>query len=267
MIAVTAGWLGSRLARRSPAVWRPAAIACAGLMLFWPMMRLFPARMLHVLGSNVLIFVEVTGIVIPAAMLLTIASRHVRRDREGRWLYLLLAVCGLYFLRHASWMITPGVPDLGPTRFDGRVCLQSTGYTCVPASLVTLLSAHGIDASETEMARLSHVLVGRGTTDSHAVWALERKLAGRPIEVRYEMMDYRRLLSVPKPCIVPIDWGYFVSHMVPVLAANDDHVVLGDPLTGARVLQKEAFIDQWRGRGIFLRATGPGGALSHEDHF
>jgi hypothetical protein len=68
-------------------------------------------------------------------------------------------------------------------------------------------------------------------------------------------MDFERLKSVPKPCVVPIRWNYFVSHMVPVLAADDNSVRVGDPMNGVDVQTAAEFRKTWQGRGIYLLDT------------
>ncbi len=120
------------------------------------------------------------------------------------------------------------------------------------ASMVTTLKAYGIASTETEMAHLSHTEVNGGTTDSRAVAGLETKLVGQPIEVCYERMAYNRLKAVPKPCMVSIKWDYFVSHMVPVLEANDECVRVGDPLKGIYEMPVNEFRSVWHKSGIYL---------------
>lgn len=243
--------LGRRIGRARPRTWKTVAVVAAVFMLGWPLMRWSPAHALRLIGVRPLIFIEVTGIIIPAVLLFSIAALHVR-PRDRRALHLMLVVCGLYFVRSGFWMLGPQVPEWKTSRYADGVCRQSTGYTCVAASLVTLLRAHDIEAGETDMARLSYTEIGNGTTDSRAVYGLQRKLAGSPLEVRYEVMDYDRLQQIELPCVVPIEWGYFISHMVAVLAVKPDGVVVGDPLEGSREMDRKAFTRVWLRRGIYL---------------
>jgi hypothetical protein len=246
-------WTGRRLARARPRLARALAIAATISVLAWPLMRLYPARTLARLGTAVLMYIEVTGIVIPAVLLFSLAAYETRRARFRRLIQALLAVCVAYFLHHGWWMIARPVPDLGTCWLRGDTCYQSTPYTCVAASLVTLLRHHGIPATETQMARLSHTQVRGGTTDTRAVHALQHKLAGSPWKVRYAVMDYARLCRAPMPCVVSVRWGYAVSHMVPVLAADHAGVTLADPLTGVRHCTRQQFLADWHKRGIYLQ--------------
>jgi predicted double-glycine peptidase len=249
-LAVLVGlWFG----RQRASLWRGAGVVAVLMTLCWPLIRIWPVRAIAVVPLSVLVFVEITGIVVPVVFLFTVAARHLRHRSERRATWLLVAVCGVYFVRHGMWMVAPPVPEMRMARYVDGVCRQSTGYTCVAASLVTQLGFHGIDANETEMARLSYTMVDAGTTDLRAMYALEQKLAGSSLAARYERMDYDRLRAVPMPCLVAIDWGYFSSHMVPVLAVNEEGVVLGDPLTGPRTMARAAFEREWHRRGIYLK--------------
>lgn len=256
LLVFTAAWAGSRVARGRSYVWKPMAVASAATMLAWPMLRVWPTAGLDLLGAGIVVYLEQTGIVIPAALLFSIAAVHAARSSERRLIKWLIAVCLLFFVKCGLWMVRPEVPALPPMKWwNNEVCLQSTGYTCVAASLVTQLRAFGIDATETEMARLSLTEVNGGTTDTRAVLALQSKLDGRGYDVHYDTMTFEQLLASPKPCVVPIDWGYFASHMVPVMKADPRRVVLGDPLTGTRALSADDFRSIWKKRGIYIQRS------------
>lgn len=255
--AAAAAVAGLLVARTRPVVWKPVAVVATLAMLLWPLMRVFPAAVLAVLDAGIVIFIEVTGIVIPAALLFALASGVVQRARDRRALRLLMVVCAFYYVRSGFWMVRPPVPELRTAPCVDGVCCQSTDYTCVAASLVTLLHAYGIAATETEMARLSYTEVGNGATDTRAVYALQRKLAGRPFKVHYERwMTYERLIGLERPCIVPVKWGYFSSHMVPVLEADAESVLVGDPLGGPRRRARAAFEADWLHRAVYLVERG-----------
>lgn len=231
-----------------------ARAVCAGALvalLLWPLMRVFPAEPIALLGAPAVACVELTGLAIPAVLFFSLAARRVPKASDRRAILLLTAVAAVYFVRAGWWMISPGVSDLDPLRIDSRgICRQTTGYTCVAASMVTMLRANGVEATEEEMARLAHVEVGGGATDSRAIWALERRLAGTGLRPRYCKTDYAGLIAAPKPCLVQIGWGYFMSHMVPVMSADSERVVLGDPECGKREMTAEAFGGTWKGTVI-----------------
>jgi predicted double-glycine peptidase len=253
---VIAAVVGRRWARG--AVWMIAA--ALAVLVVWPLMRFFPVQPIRWLGASTVACVELTGLFVPAVLVFALAAMRVPRKSDARGLRLLIVICAVYFVRAGWWMVSSGVPDLGPTRMTDGVCRQTTSYTCAAASLVTLLAAHGIEATETEMARLSMTEVNGGTTDSRSVWALEKKVKDRGFSVRYEVADLAGLIAAPKPCAVQLDWAFFVSHMVPVMAADADKVRLGDPLEGVREVSAAEFMREWKGRLIsVVRAESASG--------
>lgn len=257
LLAAAAVALSPRIARKPKPVWAGACAIAFVAMLLWPTMRFCPATFVSVFGAPMVACTELTGLAIPAGLLFGVAAHHVPRPSDRRAIRLLLAIAGVYFITAGWWMVGPvfgigDVPDLGRTRFRGHICMQSTDYTCVAASMVTALRAHGIDATETEMARLSRTQVGRGATDSRALWALQTKLRGTGLVARYDSLDRAGLIAAPKPCLVQLNWGFFISHMVPVLAADEQTVTIGDPMEGERSMKWDAFLAQWKGQAILI---------------
>lgn len=256
VIALVAFFLAARVARARRWIWISVCVVSLGAMLLWPLMRVFPVHAIRWFGAGFVACVELTALAIPAVLLFGIAARHVPRKSDQRAILWLTAAAGLYFLKAGWWMLWSGLPAslaTAPTKFDPHgVCLQRTDYTCVAASIVTMLRARGIEADEVEMAALAHVQVGGGATDSRALWALEHKLRGTTLRASYQRLDYAGLVVASKPCLVQLDWGYFMSHMVPVMEANERIVVVGDPLTGRREMTIAAFQEKWKGLAITL---------------
>ncbi len=259
VIALVAFFLAARVARARRWTWISVCVGSLGAMLLWPLMRVLPVHAIRWFGAGFVACVELTALAIPAVMFFGIAGRHVPKKSDQRAILWLTAAAGLYFVKAGWWMLSSGVPAglaAAPTKFDPHgVCLQRTDYTCVAASMVTMLRARGIEADEVEMAALAHVQVGGGATDSRALWALEHKLRGTAFRASYRRLDHAGLVDAPKPCLVQLDWGYFMSHMVPVMEANDRIVVIGDPLTGRREMTVAAFGEKWKGLAITLDAA------------
>jgi hypothetical protein len=250
LLAVGAYFLAPQVAKAKKPVWITVCVASIAAILLWPLMRVFPVQPINVLTAEVMACIELTGLAIPGVLFFGIASRHVPKKSDRHAILLLTAVAALYFVKAGWWMLAPGVPDLGRTNIDpDGVCRQSTGYTCVAASMVTMLHAHGVAAEETEMARLAHTQVSGGATDSRTLWALQKKLDEK-WQITYERLDSDGLVRVPKPCLVQLDWGFFVSHMVPVMSATPQNVVIGDPLNGRREMSMEDFMKKWKGTAI-----------------
>ncbi len=240
------------IAKRPRAVWASVFVVSLALLLAWPLMRFRPTMFIELLSAPAASCIELTGIALPGVLLLAIAAYHVPKPSDAGALRLLLLVIAVYFVRAGWWMVSPAGSHLEPGKVDADgVVRQTTGSTCVAASMATLLRARGFDATEQAMADLAFV-DSTGATDSRAVWALQRFLTGRGGRVRYESMDYPALIAAPKPALVQLDWSFFYSHMVPVMEATDSQVVIGDPLTGLRTMKADAFMRAWKGQAIVV---------------
>jgi len=255
LLAAVAFVCAARIAKGSRRMWMGACAASLGLLLMWPLMRVFPVVFIDVLSAPAIACIELTGLAIPAVLLFGVASQQLPKVSDRRAVRWLSAVAAVYFVKAGWWMIAPGVGNVGPTKLDENgICRQTTGYTCVAASMVTMLRAHGISADEKEMAELAYTQVNGGATDSRTLWALERKLAGTGLRAEYRALDERGIIEAAKPFMVQLDWGFFISHMVPVMEATASQVVIGDPLNGERRVPMEEFMRKWKGMGIMLEA-------------
>lgn len=259
LLLAVGAFLGAMwLARKGKPVWVAACGVALGALLVWPLMRVFPVEPIELLGARVVACIELTGLAVPAGLLFGVASRRLPRASDRRAIVALSAVAAVYFVKAGWWMVAPGVAGIGATNVDAHgVCRQSTGYTCVAASMVTMLRAHGVLCEEEELARLAYTQVGGGATDSRALWALEQKLAGTGLRPAYRRLDGPGIIAAAKPCMVQLDWGFFVSHMVPVMSATPETVVIGDPLSGPREMSMAEFMRQWKGTAIMLVAAAP----------
>jgi predicted double-glycine peptidase len=251
-LAALAVALSAMIARQKRSVWLTICLLGLAMMLLWPLMRVFPTVAIDVLGAKWAACVEITGLFVPAALVFSVAARRVPRESDRRAVLALVVVAGAFFAWSGRWMLWHRLPDLGPTQMHANVCKQSTDYTCVAASMVTLLKARGIETSEQEMAERAFVQVGGGATDSRALWALERTLVGTGLKARYATMTLGELIAAEKPALVQLDWGFFTSHMVPVMHADEKSVTIGDPLMGLKVMAAGEFARLWKKQAIVV---------------
>ncbi|MBN2182703.1 MAG: hypothetical protein JW715_12395 [Sedimentisphaerales bacterium] len=140
------------------------------------------------------------------------------------------------------------------TRFsnDG-ICLQSTNYTCGPASAVTALSRLGIEAREGELAVLAYSSPQMGTADDLLARAIEKRYGNEGIRCSYRYFDSIEQLKQNCPTIAVVKHSFFVDHFIAVLEVTDDRVVVGDPIVGSYEYTYEQFRDKWRFVGIVLK--------------
>jgi predicted double-glycine peptidase len=203
----------------------------------------------------------------PCAVLLfaTAAVQVTPRNRRAVFL-MACATCGYVIIMQRWRLATPEAYAFERTMNNG-VCMQSSGYTCGAASMVTLLHQHGIEATEGEMAQLSGTIPDRGVTDMQAARALQRKLEalGRLERVRFVIVRDHDPESVPTPYIASIDYSFWFNHMICVLEVHDDRVIVGDPLVGLQVLAPDDFREQWLGVAIVIEGLDAADASRREE--
>jgi hypothetical protein len=179
------------------------------------------------------------------------------------------------------WGVAPRCLD----RWEGDFCVQTTDSTCTPACAATLLRAHGIVATEREMAALC--LTRKGTLWQGLYRGLKLKTAGTPWDVEVVRGPFEGLKSLgPGPAILAAGipgrsrvariyterYGWTPGEWHSVLFfgfRGDGRVAMGDPTPG---IGREDWSEDdlrvlWAGRGMRLvprhRTTGSGGGVSH----
>jgi hypothetical protein len=170
------------------------------------------------------------------------------------------------------WGVAPRCRD----RWDGNFCVQTTDLTCTAACAATLLNAHGIRATEQEMAELC--LTREGTQWQGLYRGLKLKTARTPwdVEVVLGGLDHLRALDhgpailaagVPRGAAVARiyteRYGWTPGEWHSVLFFGFRHqglVAMGDPTPdiGRENWTEEDLRVLWRGRGMRLipRDTG-----------
>ncbi len=122
------------------------------------------------------------------------------------------------------WMIAPPAEGALVAADARHHCPQSTGFTCVPASCVMVLSYWGITTTEREMATLCCTRE-TGTTTFNAYRGLAIKARGQGLRARI-----RRFAAADLPTDgTPLLWtdGYHAR----VLLVSDGRWIVHDPLT------------------------------------
>lgn len=138
------------------------------------------------------------------------------------------------------------------TKFYEDICVQSTQYTCGPASAATALKQFGIEAVEGEIAILAYTTPVLGTADNLLCRAIEKKYKSEGISCIYRPFDSIAQLKGICPVIAVIKFSFFCDHYVTVLEVSDDYVLIGDSLKGKEKLTYEEFKKKWRFTGIVV---------------
>lgn len=194
---------------------------------------------------------------LPFAVLFFACATHLVSRPNRKAMRIFASVLVVFVGVMTGWRLLPmPMKDFGRTMRDG-VCLQSSGYTCGAASLVTMLDRLQIEATEGEMAMLTGTIPGRGVTDFQAAYGLQQKLSSlaRPeIVAIVECADHNPL-NLTAPFLAGMKHSFWFDHMVCVLELRDDAVVIGDPLGGKRVMPLNIFREEWRGLAIVARGS------------
>lgn len=161
----------------------------------------------------------------------------------------------------------------GPTpttleRWNGEVCRQTTRATCSAASAATLLTLHGIPATEGEMAQLC-LTTHSGTQLLGLYRGLRIKTEGTPWKVVPFRGDLATLQKANRPAILTVgvdywqtsdpryvtDWGWVrgMFHTVVFMKfTKDGKVEIGDPGVGKEQWEEQGILDLWKGEGYWL---------------
>jgi hypothetical protein len=135
---------------------------------------------------------------------------------------------------------------------DG-VCLQSTDYTCGPASAITALRKLGLSAEEGNLAILSGTSSMTGTPPDMLAEVLQNNYGRDGLLVEYRIFKDISELKKAGLTLAVIKFGFMTDHYVTVLEVTDSEVVVGDPLNGLDRMSYADFRKIWRFSGIVLK--------------
>lgn len=138
------------------------------------------------------------------------------------------------------------------------VCLQTTDYTCGPASAVTALRKLGLPADEGPIAILSCTSAIEGTPPDMLAEGLNRRYATDGLTAECRVFHNIGELKAAGLTLAVIKFGFLVDHWVTVLSVTDSQVIVGDPNGGLSRLSYEDFAERWRFVGVVLRRQPPG---------
>lgn len=191
------------------------------------------------------------------------------RVSSGRWFIkgpLAVVLAGIMLWQSYGRFFGPTPRTL--ERWNGDVCRQTTRATCSAASAATLLSMHGIPATEGEMARLC-LTTDAGTQLLGLYRGLRIKTDGTGGKVVPFRGDLETLRQANRPAILTVgvdywqpadpryvaDWGWVrgMFHTVVFLGFTDDgKVEIGDPGVGRERWDERGIQDLWKGEGYWL---------------
>jgi len=157
----------------------------------------------------------------------------------------LLATTALCVVPFIKPIIGPFANDQLSENWAGDVCLQSTGSTCGPASLATVLNHLGTKLTEAVIVERAHTY--RNGTEA---WYLARIARAEGYHPKF---DFHQAYNpnVPTPCIAGVRLGA-IGHFIPILEITDTTVTIADPLRGKETLSRAELLDRYTFTGFYL---------------
>ena len=259
--------LGNRLAGGHRWVGNGLAIATVLLTLFYIRFAWDDIRLARLLPFSNLVIVG-NWLPLASTFLAGVVWRRIRHWRRVVGVAALW-IAGGYAAATPLLAKPPVCEDNWTPRRE--VCLQTTSATCTPACAATLLSLHGIQVTEGEMARLC-LTTSRGTNWTGLFRALKLKTHGSRYDVRVLSGSARDLLATLRtPAILsvglPMDtrpdsyyrtkwvWNPGEEHSVILLGFSKDgllQIIDPDNRIVFETWHRRDLEVLWRGQGMTL---------------
>ena len=191
-----------------------------------------------------------------ATLVLTTPLSRLPRARD-RYLVAFLMAIIVYFV--SIWPFLAPMFDRRQlsrlqTKLDGDgICLQTTPYTCGPASAVTALHKLGLGGDEGKIAILSCTCDQEGTPVDMLGDALQKEYGAKGLVVQCRAFHNIAELREAGLTLAVIKYSLIEDHWVAVLGVTDTEVIVGDPLAGLTHVSHEDFGRRWRYIGIVLQ--------------
>jgi len=171
-------------------------------------------------------------------------ARHSRHRERGKLTFaLVLLTLALFILR---WKMNFPIPlDSYEAQKAGEVILQTTGASCVPATVANILGTFGVEESERSMAAEMGTTI-RGTTHGRVALVLWQ----RGFECR--RVTASKIADVVPPAALTVDHAATgpESHMVGFMGMVGDAAEIWDPLFGQVLMSPEELAITWHGKAL-----------------
>jgi predicted double-glycine peptidase len=252
--------LGRWFSRRPSPYWTIGYFIPLGLIFAYALAFHFPAIMFLPPFSWMMMGLKkfaVLGFV--TTMVLTTPLSRVPQKRNR---IMICALMGVIVLFNAIWPFIAPMVDRWQlrglqTNLDkNAICLQTTDYTCGPASAVTVLRKLRLPADEGQIAILSCTSAQEGTPIDMLADGLNRQYAAQGLTAKCRVFHSVAELKPAGLTLAVVKYGFMVDHWVAVLEVTDSEVVIGDPLSGLDRLSYQDFSKKWRFVGIVVKRRG-----------
>lgn len=191
-----------------------------------------------------------------ATMVLTTPLSRVPKKRDRIVISILMAV--MVFAVSVWPFIVPAFERNTIARLQTHidangVCIQTTDFTCGPASAVTALRKLGLPGEEGKIGILSGTSSVVGTPPDMLAEALKNEYGKDGLMAEYRSFKDISELKQAGLTLAVIKYAFMVDHYVTVLEVTDTEVVVGDPIGGLRRMSYADFRNEWRFVGVALK--------------
>lgn len=261
LVAATGALVGYRFSRLGKPYWMLGYFIPLALILLYRVALVYPALAFMPPASWMMLGLrKYSALGFVAAMVLTTPLSRLPRKRERFLVGLFMVV--LVFVKSVWPFVAPLADRRQLARLHTRidvdgVCLQTTGYTCGPASAVTGLRKLGLPADEGRIAILSYTSSATGTEPDILAGVLQREYRKDGLGAEYRAFKDISELRQAGPTLAVVKFGFLVDHFVTVLGVTDTEVIVGDPLNGLDRMSHEDFVKKWRFSGVVLARQRP----------
>lgn len=174
------------------------------------------------------------------ALLLTIAFFHMPRSRRAIYLGFGLIPFVFFFMTIYN-SYTFDYNTLTPEKTKEGYYIQSTGFTCGPATGATVLKIFGIDLNEKDLAMQGKTTPMTGMNEFLLKKILNDALVAKSKKLKAVVKSYDSVNENDKkyPIIVTIKFNFFTAHWIIQLSETDQSIKIFDPLKGIDHYSKE----------------------------
>ena len=240
------------------------SLACLTIMLIWAIVMDNNASLYEYFPFKYgVILYNISPLLLAMTLGFTLSFNRVDLKRILLYAVLLIGLNMFYF----SSLIYRSVRCTAD--YEGIVTMQTTDYTCGPASASTLFRLHDIVVSEEEMAELCMTNT-RGTSIGQLYYGM--RVIGDANNIMVDVMNiqYNDIGTIKTPAIISVKlttevdkkdnryrekWGWEleVPHAVVFLGRSGDVVEIADPKIGQEKWPLEALRDLWTGKVITIK--------------
>jgi len=132
-------------------------------------------------------------------------------------------------------------------RTSDGVTIQTTGFTCVAASLCTVLGQWGVECSEGEAAYALRTTF-RGASVPRVPGAVKKLGVKKKLQAKVISTTWEELQKFDAPCLISTEY-FRISHSTALVGLDDKDVVVGEPLAGLLRIERNRYKREWKWDG------------------